>query len=193
MKSSRWPCYREVGRLGHRSQDKVLQAFPRSLHYHVGMCIHGAHGVGAGGFDIRDANPRAASRSLHRARSSLPRSERELSRGKARRSAAWRLPAAGFPTGFSRNYSSGENLWHVATWRKGDPFFIGALGNVGAYSLRLVFSFSLFSFIFALVDENLRRWKDGRGGRRSRRPSVVIRRYRARYTDALSRLAHCAI
>jgi len=60
--SSLWLCYREIRRLGHRPQDKVLRAFPRSLHYHVGMRIHR---VGGGGFDIEDANPREASRSLH--------------------------------------------------------------------------------------------------------------------------------
>lgn len=49
-------------RLEHQPQDKVLRAFPRSLHYHVGMRIYR---VGGGGFGIEDANPREASRSLH--------------------------------------------------------------------------------------------------------------------------------
>lgn len=130
-------------RLGHWPQDKVLRAFPRFLHYHVGMRIHED---GGGGFVIGDANPRAASRSLHRAElSSALRERRELPRGKARRSAARQLPAAGLPTGFSRNYSSGENSRHVATWRKGDPFFIGALGNVLLFS----FSFSVPFFFCA--------------------------------------------
>lgn len=128
-------------------QDKVLRAFPRFLHYHVG--IHMMKREEEGKFGIRDANPRVASRSLHRTSwrlkfSSRSAVERELSRGKARRFAAWRLPAVGLSAGFSRNYSSGENCRRCAA--RAISSLSASPGTLARFTLLLNVSSRIFFF-----------------------------------------------
>lgn len=73
---------------------------------------------------------------------SPPAEERELSRGKAWRFAAWRLPAAGLSAGFSRNYSSGENCRRRAA--RASSSLSASSGTLARFTLLLDASSRIF-------------------------------------------------